>query len=164
MTTNVQAVRLSEYATALDCEDLLRATTAIAGYGDIQTFRERFAQELRRFIAFDYVLVMLLDAATQAVECTMFHAPGKADVQLPELEPHESPRGWVYANQAPLVIKDWDLETRYPRLREYFKQYDIRSSCVLPLTTVHRRLGVFAVGVSRPDAYSDEGIQFLSLV
>src|SRR5438552_15480916 len=49
-------------------------------------------------------------------------------------------------------------------MREYFKQYDIRSSCVLPLSTVHRRLGGFAIGVSRPAAYSAEEVEFLSSV
>ncbi len=147
-------------------EYLLRATSDIAGYHDIETFRQRFAEELHRVIAFDYVLVILFDESTQAVQRRMFHAPGRNDdeIELPELQPHETPSGWVYANQTPLVIKDWHRESRYPKLREYFRQYDIRSSCVLPLTTVHRRLGVFAIGVSRPDAYSADEVQFLSLV
>ena len=66
MVTDAQAVQLSPDVPVRRYEDLLRATTAIAGYRDIQTFRERFAEELQRFIAFDYVLVILLDPATQA--------------------------------------------------------------------------------------------------
>ncbi len=166
MATNSQTAQLSPDRPWWRHEHLLRATTAIAGYHDIETFRERFAEELYRVIAFDYVLVMLLDESTQAVQCRMFHAPGRNndEVHLPELQPHETPSGWVYANQKPLVIRDWHRETRYPRLREYLRQYEIRSTCVLPLTTVHRRLGVFAIGVSRPDAYSADEVQFLSLV
>ena len=165
MVTDAQAVQLSPDVPVRRYEDLLRATTAIAGYRDIQTFRERFAEELQRFIAFDYVLVTLLDPATQAVQWRMFHAPGRnEEVHVPDFQPHETPTGWVYANQVPIVIHDWHRETRYPRMREYFKQYDIRSSCVLPLTTVHRRLGVFAIGVSRSAAYSAEEVEFLSSV
>jgi formate hydrogenlyase transcriptional activator len=165
MATKPQPIQPSSDSPLRRYEDLLRATTAIAGYRDIQTFRERFAEELQRFIAFDYVLVILLDPATQAVKWRMFHAPGRNDeVHLPDFQAHETPTGWVYANQEAVVIDDWRRETRYPRLREYFKQYDIRSSCVLPLTTVHRRLGVFAIGTSRPDAYSAEEVQLLSLV
>src|SRR5438876_5242711 len=159
MVTDAQAVQLSPDVPVRRYEDLLRATTAIAGYRDIQTFRERFAQELQRFIAFDYVLVILLDPVTQAVQWRMFHVPGRNhEIEAPDFQIHETPSGWVYVNQAPLVIPDWHHETSYPRLREYFKQYDIRTSCVLPLTTVHRRLGMFAIGVSRPNGYSDEEV------
>ena len=147
-------------------EDLLRATTAIAGYRDIETFRDRFAEELQRFVAFDYVVVLILDPDTQAVRWRMFHAPGRNEEvgEIPEFALHETPSGWVYANQAPLVIHDWSLETRYPRMREYLEPFGIRSTCVLPLTTVHRRVGVFSIGVSRPQAYSADEVQFLSLV
>jgi formate hydrogenlyase transcriptional activator len=40
----------------------------------------------------------------------------------------------------------------------------IRSLCALPLKTAHRRLGCFGVGSTQLDAYSEEEVQFLSLV
>ena len=164
MVTNAQAVPAFNM-TWRRYEDLLRATTAIAGYRDIRTFRERFASELRRFITFDYVLVNIVDCETLAVQWRMFHAPGQdQEVPIPDFLPDETPTTWVFENQKPVVISDWERETRYARMREYFRQFGIRSSCVLPLTTVHRRIGVFAVGDSRPDAYSAEAVQFLALV
>ncbi len=163
MVTNAQAVPAFNM-TWRRYGDLLRATTAIAGYRDIRTFRERFASELRRFITFDYVLVNIVDCETLAVQWRMFHAPGQDQVPIPDFQPDETPTTWVFENQKPVVISDWERETRYARMREYFRQFGIRSSCVLPLTTVHRRIGVFAVGDSRPDAYSAEAVQFLALV
>ncbi len=164
MVTNAQAVPAFNM-TWRRYEDLLRATTAIAGYRDIRTFRERFASELRRFITFDYVLVNIVDCETLAVQWRMFHAPGQdQEVPIPDFLPDETPTTWVFENQKPVVISDWERETRYARMREYFRQFGIRSSCVLPLTTVHRRIGAFAVGDSRPDAYSAEAVQFLALV
>jgi len=44
------------------------------------------------------------------------------------------------------------------------KKSGVRSVCVLPLTTVHRRLGGLAVGSTASDAYSSEEVRFLSLV
>ncbi len=164
MVTNAQAVPAFNM-TWRRYEDLLRATTAIAGYRDIRTFRERFASELRRFITFDYVLVNIVDCETLAVQWRMFHAPGQdGEVPIPDFQPDETPTTRVFENQEPVVISDWERETRFARMREYFRQFGIRSSCVLPLTTVHRRIGVFAVGDSRPDAYSAEAVQFLALV
>src|SRR5512133_2802955 len=145
MVTNAQALQLSPGTPLQKYEDLLRATAAIAGCRNIQTFRECFAHELRRYIAFDYVLVKMLDPESLAVQWSMFHAPGMdRELQLPDFAPDETPSGWVYENQEPLVFDDWQREKRFPRMREYLQQFDIRSSCVLPLTTMHRRLGVFA--------------------
>ena len=127
MVTELQATQLSPERPLWRYEDLLRATAAISGCHDMETFRERFAEELHRVIDFDYVLVILFDPETHKVQRRMFHAPGYDAVQLPELEPQETPSSWVYEHQAPMVIRDWRREDRYPRLRDYFKHYDIRS-------------------------------------
>jgi formate hydrogenlyase transcriptional activator len=164
MATNAFIVPLPGEASIRRYEDLLRATTAIAGYRDIRTFRERFANELQRFISFDYVLVNILDSETHAVQWRMFDAPGRNEVDMPDFASTETPTGWVYSNQKAVIIQDWDQETRYPRLKGFLHQFNIRSSCVLPLTTVHRRIGVLAMGISRPGAYSTEEVEFLSLV
>ena len=167
MVTNAQTVQLAANDSLRRYKNLLRTTTAIAGYRDIETFRERFAEELQRLIAFDYVLVNIIDPATLTVRKRMFHAPGHTEhvaETIPGLPLDETPAGWVYENQRPLVIRDWRTETRYPRLREYLSQYGVRSTCVLPLTTVHRRLGVFVLGVSRTDGYSEDEVKLLSLV
>ncbi len=146
-------------------EDLLRATTAIAGYRDIQTFRERFAHELQGLIPFEYVLVNIVDPETKAVQWRMFHAPGKnEEIYVPMFRPDQTPTAWVYDHQRPVIIQDWEREARYPELREYLSGYNIRSSCVLPLTTVHRRIGVLALGASYPGAYSEEHVEFLAMV
>jgi formate hydrogenlyase transcriptional activator len=164
MATNAFIVPLPGETSIRRYEDLLRATTAIAGYRDIRTFRERFASELQRFISFDYVLVNILDSEAHAVQWRMFDAPGRNEVDMPDFASTETPTGWVYSNQKPVIIQDWDQETRYPRLKDFLQQFNIRSSCVLPLTTVHRRIGVLAMGISRPCAYSTEEVEFLSLV
>jgi formate hydrogenlyase transcriptional activator len=174
MATSVHSVLLPLQPSTRRYEDLLRAITAIAGYRDIQTFRERFASELQRFITFDYVLVHIINSETHAVEWRMFDAPGRNDefyapgrkdeIDLPDFGPDDSPTGTVYASQKPMVIQDWTHETRFTGLRDFLKQYDIRSSCLLPLTTVHRRIGVFATGTSQANAYSPEDVEFLSMV
>jgi formate hydrogenlyase transcriptional activator len=164
MSTNTQTFPLPSRAPSPRYEDVLRATTAIAGYRDIRTFRERFAQELQRLINFDYVLVNIVDPTTKAVQWRMFHAPGKEDIHVPEFEPNETPTTRVYDTQEPLVIEDWQREDRYPKLREYLSGFDIRCSCVLPLSTIHRHIGVLALGASYPNAFSAEQLQFLSIV
>src|SRR6202030_3812203 len=63
-----------------------------------------------------------------------------------------------------LVIPCCDRETRFPGALNRVRACGIRSACALPLTTVHRRLGVLFLGSQEPDAYSEGDIPFLSLV
>ncbi len=165
MVSRAQLVLPSFELPSRQYEELLRATTAIAGYRDIRTFRERFASELYRLVPFDYVLVKVVDGDTLELRGKMFHAPKELhEIAVPEFRADETPSLLVFETQQPSVIDDWESDTHYPRLREYFRECGIRSSCVLPLTTVHRRLGVFALGDAQPNAYTPEKVQFLSLV
>jgi len=44
------------------------------------------------------------------------------------------------------------------------KKHKIQSVCMLPLSTVHRRIGSMFIASERPDAYSEDEIRFLGLV
>ena len=59
---------------------------------------------------------------------------------------------------------DWRDEARFPKHSEFLSELGIASTCVLPLARGKRRLGVLSIGSSRPHAYSEEEIRFLSLV
>ena len=67
-------------------------------------------------------------------------------------------------HQKPLIIPVLESETRFPRVTALLESEGIRSLCALPLRTAHRWLGCFGVGSQQPDAYSQEEIEFLSLV
>jgi formate hydrogenlyase transcriptional activator len=166
MTPNPSAVQAVTESSIHRYEALLYASSAIAACReDGRAVIKRFADELRKFVNFDYVLINVVDPATGETRWKSFQAhDGNEEVQLPVLEPYESPSGWAYETQQSIVIHDWLQETRYPKLRDYLKQYDIRSTCVLPLSTIHRRVGTFAVGVSSPNAYSEDEVRFLKLV
>jgi formate hydrogenlyase transcriptional activator len=146
-------------------EALLRASSAIAACRDSRTVVERFANELKKFVAFDYVLITGIDEETGKVSWRVFQAFGSEEnLDVPVFQPHESPSGWAYETQQPIVISDWQSETRYPRLREYLLGQHIGSSCALPLSTVRRRIGTLAIGVANANGYSKQEMRFLSLV
>ncbi|MCU1310440.1 MAG: hypothetical protein JWO20_1565 [Candidatus Angelobacter sp.] len=146
-------------------EALLRASSAIATCRDGERVVQRFADELRKFIRFDYIVITVIEESTGEVRWRLFNAyEADENMDSPVFQPHETPSGWVYENQQPMVIPDWNTESRYDRLGEFLRSCNIRSSCTLPLSTVHRRVGTLAVGVSTPNSYSEEEVQFLSLV
>ena len=146
-------------------EALLRASSAISACRDSRTVVERFSNELKKFVAFDYVLITVIDEGTREMKWRVFQAFGSDEnLNLPTFLPHESPSGWAYENQQPIVISDWKAEKRYPRLREFLLQQNIGSSCVLPLSTSRRRIGTLAVGISSANGYCKQEVKFLSLV
>ena len=46
---------------------------------------------------------------------------------------------------------------------DLMKKWGIQSGCALPLTTVHRRLGVLLLGSDEAEGYSQADICFLAL-
>src|SRR3981081_4487279 len=107
--------------------------------------------------------VGIYDENAHAVSLTSYGEPGDP-LQVPQLAPEETFTWWVYQHQAPLIIPSLERETRFPAVAEMLKNRGVRSVCVLPLTTVHRRLGGLAVGSTEVNAYSSEEVSFLSLV
>ena len=146
-------------------EALLRATATIAGFRDCESFEKLFAGELRRVVSFDYLNFVIFDETDCTVEWRLFEssvAGGATPVD--EFPGDDTTSAWAYERQQPIVISDWDSETRFQGTRRILRQLGISSTCTLPLTTVHRRFGVIEVGSSRPNAYPEEEISLLSLV
>src|ERR1700730_1144005 len=148
-------------------EALLRATATIAGFRDCESFERLFAGELRRVVSFDYLNFLIFDETDCTVEWRLFEsritgvAISDDDDEFPD---DDTTSAWAYERQQPIVISDWDRETRFQGTKRILNQLGISSTCTLPLTTVHRRFGVIEVGSSRPNAYPEEEMSLLSLV
>ena len=142
---------------------LLRVSqTLISTRSSADLFR-LLARELRAVVNFYVMGVGIYDENAHEVSLTSYGEPGDP-LQVPKLAPEETFTWWVYQHQEPLIIPYLDRETRFPAVAEMLKNRGVRSVCVLPLTTVHRRLGGLAVGSISTDAYSAEEVRFLTLV
>ncbi len=81
-----------------------------------------------------------------------------------DLPVEESPGGWVWQHQQPLVISDTEIETPFPGVTEAVHQQGVKSYCVVPLTTAQRRLGALGFGTSLQSTYNDAGLEFVQQV
>jgi len=151
-------------------EALLRASKAISSARDCDCCEEVFARELRSVIPFDYLHVSMFESDTgdpSKLGWRLFDIHGEKR-QFPEAElpvgEIELTTAWVHENSQPLVISDWNSETRFPTLREFLTGVGIGSTCTLPLVRGERRLGIFEVGSAQANAYGEEEVAFLSLV
>src|SRR6266403_3957650 len=142
---------------------LFRVSQTLISIRSSEELFRLLARELRAVVNFYVMGVGIYDENAHQIHLTSYGEPG-VPLQVPQFTPEETFTWWVYHHQQPLIIPSLDTETRFPAVAEMLKSRGVRSVCVLPLTTVHRRLGGLAVGSIEADAYSKEEVSFLSLV
>jgi formate hydrogenlyase transcriptional activator len=155
--------RAAEKAVTERYEALLRVSQTLMSIRSLEELFSVLARELRAIVNFYVMGVGIYDEKAHEVRLTSYGEPGDP-LEVPKLTPEETFTWWVYQHQQPLLIPSLEAETRFPAVAEMLKNRGVRSVCVLPLTTVHRRLGGLAVGSTRADAYNAEEVSFLSLV
>lgn len=146
-------------------ETLFRVSHAIAAYRDPKDLFRVLAKELHLVVEFDFVGLFLYAPALNLIEVPVLETVRRPEFALPpDFPPEETQTWWVYQHQQPVVVSNRDEETRFPRMMEIYKRYGVQSSCVLPLTTAHRRLGTLGFGAQYSNMYSAEDVRYLSLV
>jgi formate hydrogenlyase transcriptional activator len=143
---------------------LLQASQAISNTGDRNRRVERFARELHSVVTFDYLFVSKwAEDATEAK--WMLEVNGRrfepAEISIPF---QESTGRWVHEKPQVLIVADWAEEQRFPQMQQFLSGLGIASTCTLPLTRPDRRIGVLEFGSSRPNAYAQDDVAFLSVV
>lgn len=98
------------------------------------------ADEIGNFLHFDHLYLIVLKENSKEIEHLVW---GKDAIPLPDLPMEELPTWAAIKSPDPLHTPDWDAEERFPRFKEYAKKVGLGSSIRVPLTTPHRRLGVF---------------------
>jgi len=146
-------------------EALLRAVNAIGTCSDCDTAADVLVQALREVIPFDYLELIAFENETRTVAWHLLYSHGaRRSLSSTDVVVDGTPMEWVYESQQALVTRDWNEETRFGKHGESLNELGIASTCVLPLARGKRRLGVLSIGRSRPDAYPEDEIRFLSLV
>src|SRR5712675_1202735 len=144
-------------------EALFRVAQTLISIRSSEELFRLLARELRAVVNFYVMGVGIYDEKAHEMHTTSYGEPG-IPLQAPQFAPEETFSWWVYHHQQPLIIPSLDAETRFPAVAEMLKSRGVRSVCVLPLTTVHRRLGGLALGSTEADAYSADEVRFLSFV
>jgi formate hydrogenlyase transcriptional activator len=129
-------------------QSLLDVSQAILQHRDLAGLFRDLAVRLRAIVPFDFLNLVLYDAATNTMRLHLLESAAEVEPDVPEMEfaPDESPSGWVYFHQEPLVIADVSRETRWPKIMDVLKRNRVLSSCWLPLTTAQHRLGALMFG------------------
>ncbi len=144
---------------------LLQVSESIASHRDLPDLLRSLAELLHRLVSFDFICLTFPDPARGVVKVQILEGllttrirPG---VEIPMAE---NVRQLVWENQEPLVISNLEDDSRFPIAGDLLKQDGVKSLCLLPLTTAHRRVGAMALGSVETSAYDAADLEFLRQV
>jgi formate hydrogenlyase transcriptional activator len=142
-------------------EAVLRISEAIAACREPEELASALADEIDKFLHFDHLYFTVLKENSKEIEYLVW---GKGALSFPDLPIEELPTWHAMASGDPQHTADWDMEERYPRFKLWAKKQGLGSSVRVPLTTPHRRLGVFGIVRNTVNPFSEDEISFLRLV
>src|SRR5271166_871374 len=99
------------------CEALLEAIATLTRHEDLPALFHELAARLKRVVPFDFISVMLYHPADNVMRLHILEAdPALSAAMGPDHPPSDSPGGWVWQSQEPMIIADYEHETRFPRI------------------------------------------------
>src|SRR5437868_11885286 len=166
MATTANALEVTPLTEGLAAryEALIRLAETIRSRPDEGDLFQTLANELHEVVEFD--AFCQFEGAAHWVQW-YFVEPYKNKLETRRLEPvpkEETAAWWVYQNQEPVVVRLSNPDSRFQRMRDRLAKLGLKSSCTLPLSTAHRRLGTLSFASHFEDACSPEEQRFLSLV
>jgi formate hydrogenlyase transcriptional activator len=144
---------------------LLQVSESIAAHRDLPDLFRSLAALLHRLVTFDFICLTLPDPARNVVRLHVLECSLPTQIQPGfEIPMAKNVRQLVWENQQPLVISHLEHDERFPIVSDLMRQDGVRSLCVLPLTTAHRRVGAMGLGSVEASAYDAADLEFLRQV
>ena len=143
---------------------LLEVTESIATHRDLPALFHDLKERLPRLVNFDTLWLVLHEPARNVMRVHILETPSRAYVDFVERTIQDAPAGWVWERQEALVVPDLEQEKRFAKAMDSLREISVKSFCILPLTTAHRRLGAVGFGSQQVGAYGEAGVEFLQLV
>ena len=144
---------------------LFEVSDAVASHRDLTALFRDLARRLPSVVPFEVIALFLHDPDKDVMRVHML-GTAEADRIPPGLEVPvaESFSGTVFTSQEPVVIRSPEDAGRFPQSQTLVRQIGVQSFCMLPLTTIVRRLGAIGFGSLRPFAFGDSELEFLGQV
>ena len=144
-------------------EALLEMADLVVHHHNLPELFLAMAERLRQVIAADAANFSLYDSEKNVMRLHLWEG-NEASLSAVEVPVEESPSGWAWKNQQPLVVDDLKADPRFPPVLRNLREKGLRSYCWLPLTTAQKRLGTLGLGSSHANAYGAKDMRLLPRV
>jgi formate hydrogenlyase transcriptional activator len=118
---------------------------------------------LARVISFDRLALSLHDSSANVLRLVTYAGPYRRDDYTPigrVLALDDSPAGWAFSHQRPLLRRDLEAE-RQTTSEERAFSHGFRSLCALPLVIRGKSIGAITVGSLTAHRYTEADADFL---
>jgi formate hydrogenlyase transcriptional activator len=153
--------RESDSSPEIDpCQVLLETEELIIDEGSLQGLFAALAARLGEVAPAEFVNFALHDATRNVMQLHILGGkePTPARIEVPVMD---SPAGWTWQTQQPVILPDVQAETRFYSVMNLLNDKGIRSYCTFPLTTTQKRLGALGLGSSKVGTYGESDLHRL---
>lgn len=141
---------------------LLDVSQSLASQYDLDGLFRHLSEQLRLVIDFEAVIITLYDPQTEQMRRYLLSSTISSFNDLtPDVSVEHSLAGLVWQTQKPYLLNRPEDAADYPPLKQALVNNEIRSACILPLTSLGHRLGTIGFGSRREGAYSETQFEFL---
>ncbi len=143
-------------------EALLEVAGSIASHPELSALFHDLQHRLLKVVQFEFLNLVLHDPDQNVMRVSLLEAAAPMTIPLSlELPIEDSPAGWVWQHQQPLLLEDLDHETRFAPAVRLLRESSIRTFYVVPVTTARQRYGAICFGSQRERAFSDSDLRFM---
>jgi formate hydrogenlyase transcriptional activator len=142
-------------------------STALAMQHDIHAVLRSISSLLSRIVPFDSIVLLLLNQGNETVQVYSFNNEGRnPGIGIGTTVPFKNTSiASALEKQQPVFVPDIREEVQsIPELATRLRFEGIRSSCVFPVSTSHRKLGVLVFGSAQGDKFRAEDIQMMGAI
>src|SRR5262249_36730965 len=126
---------------------LLEVSESVASHHNLDELVHDLARRLPCVVPFDYINLVMHDPIRNVMRFQFMVEPTENPNIGPGFEvPMDSPAGWAWKTQQPVMLEDVERDTRFPHMTQLLLENHVRSWCSVPLTTALRRLGAMGFG------------------
>jgi formate hydrogenlyase transcriptional activator len=145
---------------------LMEVSRAIASHRDLSELFDSMAESLHQLIGFHYLSIAIYDERQQAMRIHVLQSSlQKSEAPMSfDLPVDGSTAGETWRTQEVRNFGSADQLRKFPKAYDLFRQHNVNSFCVVPLTTAHRRIGALGFGRDAEGGYSEKELEFGKLV
>ena len=144
---------------------LMEVSQAIASHRDLSELFDNMADWLHQLLGFHYLSVAIHDDKAGQMRIHILQSThGESGPGTFELPIASSTGGRAWETQLVHNFRSAEELSHFPRAYDLFRQHEVNSFCVFPLTTAHRRVGALGFGRAEEGGYSENELEFGKLV
>lgn len=145
---------------------LLEVSRAILSHRDLSGLFRDLSRLLRQVLRFDFLNLVLHEPAPNEMRLHILETADSTPHPpvAGSFKPEETPSGAAWSEQRAVIIPDVDEEPRWPRVMAILRSRGIRTTCYLPLTSAHRRLGAIGFGFTNRYELTADELAFMQTV